>query len=67
MHADAIEVDPQAEQADPHYKPMWARWLAVFVCVSVGVTAAASTELWHAATVSFVQQREQWELSLIHI
>lgn len=61
MHADPIEVDPQEEQGDPHYKPMWARWLAVFVCVSVGVTAAASPEQWRAATVSFVQQREQWE------
>lgn len=61
MHADPIEVDPQPEQAAPHYKPMWARWLAVFVCVTVGVTAAASPELWHVATASFVEQREQWE------
>ena len=61
MHEDDIEENSEEGEADPHYKPMWARWLAVFVCVTAGVTAAASPEVWRAATVSFVEQLEQWE------
>ena len=61
MHADPIEVDPQPEKADPHYKPMWARWLAVAVCVLVGVTAASDDEVWRQATATFVQEQHKWE------
>lgn len=61
LHADPIEVDSVPEQADPHYKPMWARWLAVAVCVLVGVTAASEPEVWRQATATFVQQQQQWE------
>jgi hypothetical protein len=61
LHADPIEVDFEKEKKAPHFKPMWVRWLAVFVCISVGVTAASSNAKWREAIASFEQQKEQWE------
>lgn len=61
LHADHIESDSDAEEAEPHYKPMWVRWLAVFVVVAVGAAAADSPEAWQAATATFTAQKEQWE------
>jgi hypothetical protein len=40
---------------------MWARWLAVFVCVSLSITAASDPAVWRQAQVNFLQHQEQWE------
>jgi hypothetical protein len=58
---DPIEVDPVEKHKEPHYKPMWVRWLAVCVVVAAGVTAHSSTERWQEATASFETQKKEWE------
>jgi hypothetical protein len=61
VHADNDPEEEKAEAQDPHYKPMWARWLAVFVCVSLSITAASDPAVWRQAQVNFLQYQEQWE------
>lgn len=55
------DTNPQKKRADPYFKPVWARFLAVIVCLSLGATAASSPEVWDAATETFSVMREQLE------
>lgn len=58
---DSDDSHDEIEKCDPHYKPLWARFWALFVCLSLGVTAASDPALWAIATETFSVERAALE------
>lgn len=59
--ADSDGSHDEVEERRIHCKPLWARFWAVFVCITLGVTAASDQALWAQAAETFSAQRAALE------
>lgn len=60
MLVETEEQPSKKPREDAYRKPMWARFLAVAICVQFCTGAAAQDVDWRAAEAAFKEQHEKW-------